>query len=155
MRQWQGNLIKSALHVQVFFPVHQLNLLHAFFLFSSYLYRHHGWSSSPVALPCKTTLHMRQFRWKADDLMGKGRRKRRPRLLANRKARIWKQLNLLSWMLAISLTKYYGSFAFKNPPHELELCVQVPHSFAYMQSLIQNCSIGRKLVIFPRYITNQ
>ena len=114
-----------------------------------------GCSSSPVALQCKTTLDMRRCRWKADDLMGKGRRKRRPHLLANRETRIWKQLNLLSWMLAISLTKYYGSFAFKNPRRELELCVQVPHSFAYMQSLIQNCSMGRKLVIFERYITNQ
>ena len=125
-----------------------------FFLFSCYLRRHRGCSSSPVALPCKTTIDMRRFRWKADDLMGKGRRKRRPQLLANREARIWKQLNLLPWMLATSLTKYYGSFAFKNPPRELELCVQVPHSFAYMQSLIQNCSMGRKLVIFERYITN-
>ena len=60
---------------------------------------------------------------KADDLMGKGRRKRRPQLLANREARIWKQLNLLSRMLATILTKYCGSFAFKNPPSELELCV--------------------------------
>ena len=47
---------------------------------------------------------------KADDLMGKGRRKRRPQLLANREARIWKQLTLLSWMLATILTKYCGSF---------------------------------------------
>ena len=128
------------------------------FLFSRYLRRHCGCSSSSVdtvALPCKTTIDMRRFRWKADDLMGKGRRKRRPQLLANREARIWKELNLLSWMLATILTKYYGSFAFKNPRRELELCVQVPHSFAYMQSLIQNCSMGRKLVIFERYITNQ
>ena len=125
------------------------------FLFSRFLRRHRGCSSSPVALSCKTTLDMRRCRWKADDLMGKGRRKRRPQLLANREARIWKQLNLLSWMLAITLTKYYGSFAFKNPPRELELCVQVPHSFAYMQSLIRNCSMSRKLVIFERYITNQ
>ena len=94
-----------------------------FFLFSCYLRRHRGCSSSPVALPCKTTIDMRRFRWKADDLMGKGRRKRRPQLLANRDARIWKQLNLLSWMLATILTKYCGSFAFKNSPSELELCV--------------------------------
>ena len=126
-----------------------------FILFSRYLRRHRGCLSSSVALPCKTTIDMRRFRLKADDLMGKGRRKRRPQLLANREARIWNQLNLLSWMLATILTKYYGSFAFKNPRRELELCVQVPHSFAYMQSLIQNCSMGRKLVIFERYITNQ
>ena len=94
-----------------------------FFLFSRYLRRHCGCSSSLVALPCKTTFDMRRFRWKADDLMGKGRRKRRPQLLANREARIRKQLNLLSWMLATILTKYCGSFAFKNPPSELELCV--------------------------------
>ena len=34
-------------------------------------------------LPCKTTIDMRRFGWKADDLMRKGRRKRRPQLLAN------------------------------------------------------------------------
>ena len=93
------------------------------FLFSRYLRRHRGCSSSPVALQSKTTIDMRRFRWKADDLIGKGRRKRRLQLLANREARIWKQLNLLSWMLATILTKYCGSFAFKNPPSELELCV--------------------------------
>ena len=94
-----------------------------FFLFSSYLRRHRGCLSSPVALSCETTINMRRFRWKADGLMGKGRRKRRPQLLANREARIWKQFNLLSWMLATILTKYCGSFAVKNPPSELELCV--------------------------------
>ena len=93
------------------------------FLLSRYLRRHRGCSSSPVALPCKTTIDMRRFRWKADDLMGKGRRKRRPQLLANRESRIWNQLNLLLWMLSKILTKYCGSFSFKNPPSELELCV--------------------------------
>ena len=107
-----------------FFSVYQCgNLLHVFFLFSRYLRCHRGCSSSPVALPRKTTIDMRRFGWKADDLMGKGRRKRRPQLLANREARIWKQLNLLSRMLATILTKYCGLFAFKNPPSELELCV--------------------------------
>ena len=80
-----------------------------FFLFSRYLRRHCGCSSSSVALPYRTTIYMRRFRWKADDLMGKGRRKRRPQLLASREARIWKQLNLLSQMLATILTKYSGS----------------------------------------------
>ena len=42
--------------------------------------------------------------WRFDGKL-KGRRKRRPRLLASREARIWKQLNLLPWMLAITLTK--------------------------------------------------
>ena len=120
VRQWQGNLPKSALHGHVFFPVYQWNLLHA--SFSRYVTFRRN-SSSPVALPCKTTIDMRRFRWKADDLMGKGRRKRSPQLLANREARIWKQLNLLSWMLATIVTKYWGSFAFKNPPSKLELCV--------------------------------
>ena len=36
----------------------------------------------------QTNIDMRRFRLKADDLMGKGRRKRRPQLLANREARI-------------------------------------------------------------------
>ena len=113
---------KSALYVQDFFLfISQTCCM--LFLFSRYLRRHRGCSSSPVALPCRTTIDMRRFRWKADDLMGKGRRKRRPQLLANREARIWKQLNLLSWMLATILTKYCSSFAFKNPPSELELCV--------------------------------
>ena len=70
-----------------------------FFLFSCYLRRHGGCSSSPVgpiALPCRTTINMRRLRWKADDLMRKGRRKRRSQLLANREDCIWKQLNLLS-----------------------------------------------------------
>ena len=51
-----------------------------FFKFPRYVTfrRHRGCSSSSVALPCKTTIDMRRFRWKADDLMGKGRRKRRP-----------------------------------------------------------------------------
>ena len=97
-------------------------MLKLFFIFTLHC-RHCGCSSSLVALPCKTTIDMRRFRWKADDLMGKGRRKRRPQLLANREARIWKQLNLLSRMLATILTKYCGLFAFKNPPSELELCV--------------------------------
>ena len=105
-----------------FFPVYQSKLLNAFFIFSfhsssSWLLQRAG------SVKRQTTLDMRRFRWKADDLMGKGRRKRRLRLLASREARIWKQLNLLSWMLATILTKYYGSFAFKNPSSELELCV--------------------------------
>ena len=155
MRQWQGNLPKSALHVQVFFSVYQCgNLLHVFFLFSRYLRRHRGCSSSPVALPRKTTIDMRRFGWKADDLMGKGRRKRRPQLLANREARIWKQLNLLSWMLAAILNT-----AVHLPSRillvNLSSAFRFPTSFAYMQSLIQNCSTGRKPAIFCGYITNQ
>ena len=117
VRQWQGNLPKSALHGHVFFSVYQWNLL-----LSRYVTFRRN-SSSPVALPCKTTINMRRFRWKADDLMGKGQRKRRPQLFANREARIWNQLNLLLWMLATILTKYCGLFAFKNPPSELELWV--------------------------------
>ena len=62
-------------------------VLKLFFIFTLHC-RHCGCSSSLVALPCKTTIDMRRFRWKADDLMGKGRRKRRPQLLANREARI-------------------------------------------------------------------
>ena len=99
---------KSALYVQVLF-VYQSNLLNAFFYFSfcCFLRRHRGCSSSPVALQCKTTLGMRRFcQWKPDDLMEKERRKRRPQLLANRTNReacIWKQLNLLLWMLATEL----------------------------------------------------
>ena len=111
-------------------------------------------SSSPVALPCKTTIDMRRFGWKADDLMGKGRRKRRPQLLANREARIWKQLNLLSWMLAAILNT-----AVHLPSRillvNLSSAFRFPTSFAYMQSLIQNCSTGRKPAIFCGYITNQ
>ena len=111
-------------------------------------------SSSPVALPCKTTIDMRRFGWKADDLMGKGRRKRRPQLLTNREARIWKQLNLLSWMLAAIL-----STAVHLPSRillvNLSPAFRFPTSFGYMQSLIQKCSTGRKPVIFPGYITNQ
>ena len=111
-------------------------------------------SSSPVALPCKTTINMRRFGWKADDLMGKGRRKRRPQLLANREARIWKQLNLLSWMLAAILNT-----AVHLPSRillvNLSSAFRFPTSFGYMQSLIQKCSTGRKPVIFLGYITNQ
>ena len=111
-------------------------------------------SSSPVALPCKTTIDMRRFGWKADDLMGKGRRKRRPQLLANREARIWKQLNLLSWMLAAILNT-----AVHLPSRillvNLSSAFRFPTSFGYMQSLIQKCSTGRKPVIFPGYIINQ
>ena len=121
VRQWQENLPKF----RVFFPFISQTCCMFFISFSRYLRRHRGWSNSPVgtvALPCRTTINMRRFRWKADDLMGKGR-KRRPQLLANREARIWKQLNLLSSMLATILTKYCGSFSFKNPPSELELCV--------------------------------
>ena len=138
-----------------FFSVYQCgNLLHVFFLFSRYLRRHRGCSSSPVALPCKTTIDMRRFGWKADDLMGKGRRKRRPQLLANREARIWKQLNLLSWMLAPILNN-----AVHLPSRillvNLSSAFRLPTSFAYMKSLIQNCSTGRTPVIFLGYITNQ
>ena len=111
-------------------------------------------SSSPVALPCKTTIDMRRFGWKADDLMGKGRRKRRPQLLTNREARIWKQLNLLSWMLAAILNT-----AVHLPSRILLVnlisAFRFPTSFPYMQSLIQNCSTGRKPAIFCGYITNQ
>ena len=82
-----------------FFFCLSLKPVACFFLFSCYLRRHGGCSSSPVgpvALPCRTTINMRRLRWKADDLMRKGRRKRRPQLLANREDCIWKQLNLLS-----------------------------------------------------------
>ena len=125
-----------------------------FFLFSRYLRRHRGCSSSSVALPCRTTIDMRRFRWKADDLIGKGRRKRRLQLLANREARIWKQLNLLSWMLAAILNT-----AVHLPSRILLVnlisAFRFPTSFPYMQSLIQNCSTGRKPAIFCGYITNQ
>ena len=124
------------------------------FLFSRYLRRHRGCSSSPVALQSKTTIDMRRFCWKADDLMRKGRRKRRPQLLANREARIWKQLNLLSWMLAAILNT-----AVHLPSRILLVnlisAFRFPTSFPYMQSLIQNCSTGRKPAIFCGYITNQ
>ena len=136
-----------------FFSVYQSNLLHAFFIFtipspSSWLFE----------LPSSVT--MQNNHWyatislKADDLMGKGRRKRRPQLLANREARIWKQLNLLSWMLAAILNT-----AVHLPSRillvNLSSAFRFPTSFAYMQSLIQNCSTGRKPVIFLGYITNQ
>ena len=85
MQKWQEISAKSALHVQVCLSVKPGV---CFFLFSRYLRRHRGHSSSSVALPCRTTIDMRRFRLKADDLMGKGRRKRRPQLLANREARI-------------------------------------------------------------------
>ena len=88
MRQWQGDFGQKCAVRSGFFSVYQSNLVYVFFLFSRYLRRHRGCSSSPVALPCKTTIDMRRFRRKADDLMGKGRRKRRPQLLANREARI-------------------------------------------------------------------
>ena len=145
---------KCAARSGFFFSVYQCgNLLHVFFLFSRYLRRHRGCSSSP-ALPCKTTIDMRRFGWKADDLMGKGRWKRRPQLLANREARIWKQLNLLSWMLAAILNT-----AVHLPSRillvNLSSAFRFPTSFGYMQSLIQKCSTGRKPVIFPGYITNQ
>ena len=122
VRQWQRNLPKF----RFFFCLSVKPVACFFILFSRYLRRDRGCSNSPVgtvALPCKTTIDMRRFRWKADDLMGKGRRKRRPQLLANREASMWKQLNLSSWMLATILTKYCGLFAFKNPSSELELCV--------------------------------
>ena len=114
------------------------------FLFPRILRRYPGCSSSPVALSCKTTLDMRRFRWEAGDLMGKMRRKRRPQLLANRTNRgariyVWKQLNLLSWMLAITLSQYYGSFAFKpdDPSRVLELC-GFSTIFAYIVYAVTN-----------------
>ena len=106
-----------------FFSVYQCgNLLHVFFIFtlpspSSWLFE------LPSSVTMQNNYWYATISLKADDLMGKGRRKRRPQLLANREARIWKQLNLLSWMLATILTKYWGSFAFKNPPREVDLCV--------------------------------
>ena len=119
----RGLKVRSDCHFDKVWERHSWDNACFFLLFSRYLRRHCGCSSFLVALPCKTAIDMRRFRWKADDLMGKGRRKRGPRLLANKEARIWKQLNVFSWMLAAILTKYCGSFAFKNPPSELELCV--------------------------------
>ena len=155
MRQWQENLPKFRL----FFLFISQTCCTFLILFSRYLRRHRGCSNSPVgtvALPCKATIDMRRFRWKADDLMGKGRRKRRTQLLANREARIWKQLNLSSWMLAtiflLNTAVYLPSWILQV---NLSSAFRFPTSFAYMQSLIQNCSTGRKPVIFPGYITNQ
>ena len=136
-----------------FFPVYQSNLLHAFFIFtlpspSSWLFE------LPSSVTMQNNYWYATISLKADDLMGKGRRKRRPQLLANREARIWKQLNLLSWMLAAILNT-----AVHLPSRILLVnlisAFRFPTSFPYMQSLIQNCSTGRKPAIFCGYITNQ
>ena len=136
-----------------FFSVYQSNLLQAFFIFtlpspSSWLFE------LPSSVTMQNNYWYATISLKADDLMGKGRRKRRPQLLANREARIWKQLNLLSWMLAAILNT-----AVHLPSRillvNLSSAFRFPTSFGYMQSLIQKCSTGRKPVIFPGYITNQ
>ena len=43
-------------------PFYIVKPVACFFLFSRYFRRHRGCSSSPVALPCKTTIDMRRFR---------------------------------------------------------------------------------------------
>ena len=105
-----------------FFFVYQSNLLHPFFIFTLP-------SPSSWLLELPSSVTMQNNFWyatislKSRRFDGTSRRKRRPQLLANREVRMRKQLNLLSWMLATILTKYWGSFAFKNPPREVDLCV--------------------------------
>ena len=98
---------KSALYVQVLF-VYQSNLLNAFFSVLIFLFP----SPSSWLLELASSVTMQNNSWYATILsvktqrMGKGRRKRHPQLLANRTNReacIWKQLNLLLWMLATEL----------------------------------------------------
>ena len=102
-----GNFFQNVRCTFRFFSVYQSILLHAFFLNFSLP----SPSSWLFQLPSSVTTQNNSWyamislkSWRFDGKL-KGRRKRRPRLLASREARIWKQLNLLPWMLAITLTK--------------------------------------------------
>ena len=138
-----------------FFSVYQSNLLHAFFIFTL-----PSPSSWLLQLPSSVTMQ-NNFWYATISLKSRrfdGKRATKTTSAVTRQQR-GSYTKTVKFIIMPCLLQFLLNTGVHLPSRILLVrlisAFRSPTSSAYIQSLIQICSTGRKPVIFPRYITNQ